>query len=626
MAPNPGMLPPGFARRNLRRWLRQLHFTRDKIALFNLPALEIDTDVNGLFVIRGVTISLSSLSLVAHGIELGLMLADDIELAIYVDEVTVSLFRRIEIGEVYANVKGGKVEMSFAELDDPTDTAADDDSVFIETPLLRAATAGSKGFQDRPKLRESLTGVSYIKDSSAKAIFDAVRKLSPDDTKAEQQYHDILTEIRTTSAVYQSRARVRQKIKAGNNDISPEDEKDMRAAMCAELHEILSIPHPPTRSVRVTTLQHLSPPYVRRFLHRLPFLLRLLIAPLSYFHNITISGIIAGGSGRWLSELLLQKVFKHYTDSSAEIRRLERKISVWLAKANFCLQLTNIDGNAQVPLNTEYDIFTYLKFRDMMAYRTVPEDGTIIQVARLGGADATFTIPSYLLPHHEHIVPPRPTKEDEERLAEAVEDADGKPQTVQAAQVLEKAQKDETEIKLSVHGSLPACFDQSLLNFIAALVKATKIIESFNEIEEEEAELQSGGELSGGEDMAPLSPTTTLSPDSETSSVRSFSADPPVRGDTGFKTFTANIRQNLKDKTTSQSIKNLAKDLNKSTKDGMKKAIGGLVNDRWIAKVVGKVAAKLETAQGDLGYSGAIPIPLEPYRTGAEELPSKLLP
>lgn len=60
-----------FARKALRKMLRHLHFTKDKIALFNLPALEIDTDVDGLMVIRGLTISLSSLTIVAHGIELG---------------------------------------------------------------------------------------------------------------------------------------------------------------------------------------------------------------------------------------------------------------------------------------------------------------------------------------------------------------------------------------------------------------------------------------------------------------------------------------------------------------------------------------------------------------------------
>lgn len=59
------------ARKCLRKVLTQLHFTRDKIALFNLPALEINTDVDGLLVVRGLTIELSSLTIVAHGIELG---------------------------------------------------------------------------------------------------------------------------------------------------------------------------------------------------------------------------------------------------------------------------------------------------------------------------------------------------------------------------------------------------------------------------------------------------------------------------------------------------------------------------------------------------------------------------
>ena len=152
--------------------------TAGRIALFNLPALEIDTDVDGLFVIRGVTFSLSSFTLVAHGIELGksavearmqytnsalagLKLTNDIELAMYVDEVVVRLFRSIDIGDVYANVKGGKFEMTLGDLDEAAadDDAASETSVFLDdTPLLRAATAGSKGFTDRPMLRESLTG------------------------------------------------------------------------------------------------------------------------------------------------------------------------------------------------------------------------------------------------------------------------------------------------------------------------------------------------------------------------------------------------------------------------------------------------------------------------------------
>ena len=103
------------------------------------------------------------------------------------------------------------------------------------------------------------------------------------------------------------------------------------------------------------------------------------------------------------------------------------------------------------------------------------------------------------------------------------------------------------------------------MNFVAALVKATKVVEL-----EKEPNAMEGG----------------------------F---------TGFKDFTRN--------------------LNQATKDGMKKAVvGGIVNAQWIAKMVGKICRRLETAQGDIGYSGDIPVALDAYRPGkGESLPSKLL-
>lgn len=92
-------------RRMLRLILKQLHFVNDKIAFFDIPGLEIDTDVAGLMVIRGLSISLSTLSIVAHGIEVGIKLSDDLELAIQTEMVTISLFRRIEVGDCMANIK-----------------------------------------------------------------------------------------------------------------------------------------------------------------------------------------------------------------------------------------------------------------------------------------------------------------------------------------------------------------------------------------------------------------------------------------------------------------------------------------------------------------------------------------
>jgi len=95
----------------LRAVLRGLQFTNDQIAFFDLPALEIDVDVEGLMCIRGISFSFSKLTVVAYGVEVGIKLSDDMEIALLVDQVTIKLFRRIDISDVYGNVKGGQYEV-----------------------------------------------------------------------------------------------------------------------------------------------------------------------------------------------------------------------------------------------------------------------------------------------------------------------------------------------------------------------------------------------------------------------------------------------------------------------------------------------------------------------------------
>ena len=93
-------------------------------------------------------------------------------------------FRNIDIGDCYANVKGGKFEMTFGEVDVGDDDAESEFSVLLDdTPLLRAATVGSQDYTSRPKLRETLTGGSYIQDSSARAGLGGVTTVHPDDEK-----------------------------------------------------------------------------------------------------------------------------------------------------------------------------------------------------------------------------------------------------------------------------------------------------------------------------------------------------------------------------------------------------------------------------------------------------------
>ena len=555
-------------RTRLRSLLRQLQFVNDKIAFFNIPALEIDADVDGLMVIRGVTISFSALTIVAHGIELGIKLSDDMEIAIQTEKLTIALFRRIEIGDVYGNLKGGEFEMTFHKLEESTRHADGDAVMLTDTPLLRAATFNSDTSRpEKVKMTDEMTDGSAMQNSSAKSGFESLTRLSPDDEQASKQYQETLEWIQETSSISQCGQHLKQLARdsrADGNLVADNDERELRASICSLLHDKPSVPHPPSRSVRVTTLRNLTPLYIRKFMHRLPALLRLLLVPLSYFHPVSIASITAAGSGKWIKHMLGEQVFEHYGEDAAEIRRLENKISTWLADANFVVELGDVTGLAQVPFMTAFDVICYLGFGDVIAYRTMPEDVTLKQVIRLGGADATFAIPSFLLPHHEHILPAVPTAQDKQKLAREIDEADGKPKTIQAEKQLEQAQKDEANIKMSVHASLPACFDQELLNFVAALVKATKIVE----LEKEPNAME--GEFSG------------------------------------FKDFSRN--------------------LHKATRDGMKKAVvGSIVNAQWIAKMVGKITKRLETAQGDIGYSGNIPVALDVYRPRkGEQLSSKL--
>lgn len=60
-----------FARERLRAWMKYMHFYRDKVAFFYLPSLVIDTEMDGLVTIRGITFSILDLTIELHGIEVG---------------------------------------------------------------------------------------------------------------------------------------------------------------------------------------------------------------------------------------------------------------------------------------------------------------------------------------------------------------------------------------------------------------------------------------------------------------------------------------------------------------------------------------------------------------------------
>lgn len=549
-------------RKALRKFIIQLQFVQDTIAFFNIPALEIDVDVDGLMVVRGLTLSLSTLTVVAYGIEVGIKLADDMELAICVERVTIPLFRRVDIGDCFANIKGGHYEMTFGELAE-TDKDEDGEAVMVEaTPLLQAAAEHRD--TSRPKMikmKSHMTAGVEMEDAGAKVGWESMKTLSPEDRTAREQYYSTIKWINESNMIQQCRKQVEEE--TGDVD---EVGGDIRAAICSRLHATPTVPHPPKQSIKVTTLQNLSSPRTRRIMHRMPLLLRLILNPIAYFHPVHVKSITAAGSGQWITYLLRTHLLKEYPEDNRELRRLEKRIVHWLADANFVIELVDIKGTASVPFFTSFDILTSLRFADVIAYRTPEKEVSLQQVVRLGGADASFAIPAYLLPHHEHLLPRKPSPQDKEKLTRQVAEADGKPKEVQAERKLEQAEEDETNVRISAHVQLPACFSQELLDFIAALVKATKVVEMEKEPGALEAKIS--------------------------------------------------------------NIKDLGQALSKGMKDSVKKTVvDGVINDKWIAKMVGKVTRALETAQGDVGYSGDIPVKLEKYRLpeGHPEL-NKLLP
>ncbi|KAJ6784390.1 hypothetical protein PWT90_05070 [Aphanocladium album] len=537
----------------LRAFLKQLHFVDDKIALFDIPALEIDTEVDGLLVLRGITVSLSTLSFIVHGVEVGIKLSDDVELAIQTELVTVSLFRGIQIDDCFANIKSGKKQAAFGR---PRPTS------MVEEPRESSTTAGmprmgGATYDGEPRasqMKEKMTAGKPPKDTSNTAAYKAIKKEPLQSDGAVERYRRTLELLEASNAISQARAHVRRR-QSSTDDVDRHDEAALRAAICSQLHSKPSVPNPPQRSVKVTALRELSSPRMKRFMHRLPMLLRLLLNPLSYFHPVTIRSTTVTASGDYIQSFLVQVVFKSDDSVEAELERLRESISSWVTDAHFTVGLGSMAGQAHVPVLTHSSILCQMAFDGVVAHRALVKKIKIYEVLKLRGADASFVVPTFLLPHHEHIIPRKhnlgagPAMR---KKAAAAEDG------------VDETSNDLANVKMAVRANLPASLDQDLLNLIAQIAKHSKLLEMER------------------------SPS-------------------PVDGDAkGFGEFTDAVNQKVK--------------------DSVKKAVMG--GDQWLAKLAGKVLKKLEVIDGDLGYSGDIPVDLTSYRSTGwlEAEGEKLLP
>ncbi|KAJ4159449.1 uncharacterized protein LMH87_008350 [Akanthomyces muscarius] len=407
-------------------------------------------------------------------------------------------------------------------------------------------------------MKAKLTAGNPPKDSSNSAAYKAIKKQPLHSDIAVERYHHTLEQLDATNAISQAKTYL-QRHPTSTEGVDPDDKPARRAAICSLLHSTPSVPNPPQHSVKVTALRTLSSPRMRHFMHRLPMLLRMLLSPLSYFHPVTIRSITATASGDWLKSLLVQTIFKSHDGSEVELDRLQDAISSWVSDANFTAALGTMAGQAHVPLLSSSNIYCQMAFDGVVAHRAAlaPETTSVCEVVKLRGADASFAVPTFLLPHHEHIIPDKST-------SQAAADSSNRGCTDAAdveANGADETSDDKTAVKMAVRAHLPAKLDQDLLNFVALLVKHGKLLEMDQ----------------------PAS---------------------PVEGDG----------------------KGLGDAVNQKMKDGIKKAVMG--GDQWLAKLAGKGLKKLEVVNGDVGYSGDIPVDLTKYRsTGWLEVEGdKLLP
>jgi hypothetical protein len=226
-----------FCKCQARVGFRKVHHFHEKRAFFNIPALDIDTDVDGLMVIGGLTISSSELTItiVAHGIELGIKLSDDMELAIRAEECTIAFFGKIEIGDMYGNLKWAEFETTFHQLAKNTLATDGDAAMTPDPPQLRATTLN---------MASEMMGGDAMKDSSAKSSFEYLTRLSFADELTGKEYEETLAWIQETSAIHQSGEyvkRVAQNSRTGGKVVDGIDEKELRAGICSQRQDTLTI-------------------------------------------------------------------------------------------------------------------------------------------------------------------------------------------------------------------------------------------------------------------------------------------------------------------------------------------------------------------------------------------------
>lgn len=422
-------------RRFLRVILGKFHFYEDKLAFFDLPALNIDDgEVPCLLVVRGFTFKASTMNLEVHGIEVGVKINDDIEIAIQTDRFTWEIMRRITIGDIYAQVKGPLTEKNKHHHDDHQN----------KTDAENSLTNGGK-----PQTTRNFSSIKTHGDYD-----DAARKL----------YSERLEGLRRTNIINRAKERLSPHMEGQNR---------LRAALGASTHEEITVPNPQKMEMKSSELTAMVPGWLKFIFKNCRVLLRLFLNSISYNHPVHFQAITLTGCGRYLNQILGSKFFQQYDDYNKEINKLKEDVNSYLGDGKFSVVLPDIYGLASVPFLTSYDIITYVKAPKVLIFKSTQDSETkttldVADVAEIGGFSATFGIPSCLLPNHEDLIPDPPRDPHE---------------------------PDVVNIKMALLMSLPGKLHPDMIAFASTMVKASQVLTLHKQTNSMSTEVKSIGDF-----------------------------------------------------------------------------------------------------------------------------------
>lgn len=373
--------------------------------------------------------------------------------------------------------------------------------------------------------------------------------LSRGDEEAEERYNHVLSELRRTNHLHQCRSRATTKAS------EHKDESTHRPVVCSNFRNSKPPRSSSENQISLSRLMELLSP-LSRLLDRAPIILRLFLWLLSQSHSVTCPALCFSADGRYLGDEILESLFRKHAVEDSRIRQLKHEVSSWLSDADVYLDFMNLTGQSTVPVLTSNKITADLRSNGVALSRLGANIANGGRIGELSGADASFVIPTCLLPSHASIAP-----------------------------LPEPDENDTAPVFMAIRASLPAHLSESFLNFAATLSKTSQMLD----IEEE------AGRIGNNKPAFPGIDDETTENDNHDQSHENES-------------HAHRLREKLSHVHLGVVTKHPIDHLKQSLHKGMKKTAVDKVDGAWFAKWTNKLLRQLEGLDGDVGYSTEIPV------------------